>query len=281
MMMTNVIHSLPYPSIEAGNISFPEGRYGVDVRSLPNGTSIQITHHLENAPFIENLIKRERAQYGCLLSVPITGHRKLSLCSKPIHSIEWDIGIIGEPPIIRPIIVALDSFEHEFSIADGVAEILIGKKINIPKGARLARGPYLRSESSLQSLLDIRQNDELPDGCFTVSPIPDHGFRFEVQVASDVHEFLSLNKGSQLYQSIGAHMVSMCFVILQNDQGYGEDDNGITREYGKWEEHSNLRMLSGLLEEKGLLHWSDDDFKPDEVAMTLHPLELPRTMEEE
>ena len=275
-MMTNVIHSLPYPSIDAGNISFPEGRYDVDVCSLANGTSIQITHYLENAPFIENLIKRGRAQYGCLLYMPITGYRKLNLCSNSVHSIEWDISIIGEPPIIRPMIVALDSLEHEFSATDGVAKIWIGKKINIPKGARLARGHYLRQGSSLRSLLDIEENDKLPDGCFTVSSNLECGFRFTVEVASDVSEFLSSNQAPQLYQSIRAHMVSMCFVILQNEQGYDEDDNR------KWEEHSNLRMLSGLLEEKGLPHWSDNkNFQPDKVAMALHPLTLPRTMEGE
>lgn len=277
--MASVIHALPYPCVESGNISFPDGEYDVDVHSLASGTSIQVTHKLENTPFIEGLLQTGRAKYGCLLAVPVTGYRKLSLSSEKVHEISWDIGILGEPPIIRPVVLSSESFEHKFSSSDGVAQIWVGKKITIPKGARLARGPYLRSDSSLQSLLNIQEEDTLEDGSFTVASNIDGGFTFDVKVATDVYKFLSNSSlDPRLYQSIGAHMASMVFVILKEEQGYEDDGSK------KWEEHSNLKMLSGILEEKGLPHWADTEHgikQADEISLNLHPLLLPDMPEDE
>lgn len=277
--MASVIHALPYPCVEFGNISFPNGEYDVEVHSLAGGTSIQVTHKLDNVPFIQNLLQKDQAKYGCLLAVPVTGYRKLSLSSERVHEISWDIGILGEPPIIRPVILASENFEHEFSSSDGVAQIWVGKKIKVPKGARLARGPYLRSDSSLQSLLNIQEDESLEGGSFTVSSNMDGGFTFDVRVATDVYKFLSNSSlDPRLYQSIGAHMASMVFVTLKEEQGYDDDGNK------KWEEHSNLKMLSGILEEKGLPHWAETEHgtkKADEISLNLHPLLLPDIPEDE
>lgn len=274
--MTNVVHNLPYPAVDIGNLSFPRGTYDVNVRSLAGGTSVQVTHKLENAKFIENLLETGKAKYGCLLAVPVTGHRKLSLYDEPIQNIKWDIGIVGEPPIIRPIIVVLDQFEHKFSRDDDVAEIWIGKTAIIPKGARLARGKYLRSNSSFESLLVPRLNNDIPNGSFFVSSNENQGYKFNVDVAPDLYDFLNRSISNEsLYRSIAVHMASMCFTILQNEQGIEDED------YEKWREHSNLQMLTGLLEAHGLQHWTDEDFRPDKVALQLYPLILPTISEEE
>lgn len=273
--MTNIVHSLPYPSLDDGNMSFPTSIYKVDVISLKGGASIQLTHHLENAGLIKKLLENGEAKYGCLLSVPLTGHRRLNLSTESVHTVGWDLGVVGEPPIIRPIIVATETLEYELDGEDDVADIWIGKKVKIPKGARLARGKYLRSISSLQSILDPKEDENLPDGCFVVEPNENDGFRFKVNVASDVFNFLSHSTADgALYRSIGVHMVSRCFTILKEEQGFDG-------EYEKWNDHTNLRMLSGLLEEKSLPHWSEDDFKPEKVALQLHPLILPRNIQEE
>lgn len=273
--MTNVVRSLPYPSLDDGNMSFPSSTYKVEVLSLKGGASVQITHHLENAGLIKKLLDNDKAKYGCLLSVPLTGYRSLSLSSDPVQIVEWNLGIVGEPPIIRPIIVATETLEYELDEEDDVANIWIGKKVKIPKGARLAREKYLRSVSSLQSILDPKEDENLPDGCFVVESNEDGGFRFQVDVATDIFNFLShSNADGALYRSIGVHMVSRCFAILKEEQGFDND-------YEKWTDHPNLRMLSGLLEEKNLPHWSEDDFKPEKVALQLHPLILPITIQEE
>ena len=280
--MTNVVHSFPFPVLDEGNLSFPSGRYDVSPRTI-NSTSVEITHHLENAGLIKRLLNNKEAQYGCLLAVPITGHRSLSLSQESVQIVKWDIGIVGEPPIIRPIIVTTKQIECELTAEDDVADVLIGKKIQIPKGARLARGKYLRSISSLESLLDINKDEELPNGCFVVEASENDGYRFRVNVAPDVFYFISIPRPNDpLYRSIGAHMASRCFEILRIEQGYGDEEtSGNDDGEQKWTEHSNLVMLSDLLRERGLPHWSDDNFKPEEVALQLYPLILPETMEDE
>ncbi len=270
--MANVVHSLPYPALDDGNLSYPDGIYNVEAKSLKGGASVQISHQLEKAGFIDSLLNQGKAKYGCLLAVPVTGHRSLSLSTNSVQTVEWDLGVVGEPPIIRPIIIATETVKYKFTDTDDVAGIWVGKEIQIPKGARLARGKYLRSVSSFQSLLDIRENPDLEDGTFVVEANENDGFKFTINVASDVYNFINhSNSDLALYRSIGAHMVSRCFSILQEEQGL--DD-----EYEKWTDHSNLRMLSGLLEENNLPHWSEDEsFKPEQVALQLYPLILPRT----
>lgn len=271
--MANIIHSLPYPALENGNLSFPEGRYAPSVHPI-SGTSVKIIHILENAGLIKKLIEDKKAKYGCLLSVPLTGHRSLNLSEEENQTIEWNIDILGEPPILRPIIVAVDAVKHTFSSSDDVADLWVGKEITIPKGARLARGEYIRSVSSLQSLLRIQKDDQLSDGCFFVVSNENDGFTFLVNVAADLHDrFSELDEA--LYRSICVHMVSMCFVVLKNEQGIEDDYRK------KWEEHSNLKMLSEFLEKQGLLHWTHGGFHPDKTAMQLYPLILPQKTDEE
>ena len=272
--MTNIVHSLPYPSLEDCNLSFPNGHYDVEVKSLRGGTSVQVVHILNNASFIQDLLDMGYAKYGYLLAVPLTGYRRLSLSSNSSQIVEWDIGVVGEPPILRPIIVTSQVLEHSFQEEDEVAKIWINKRITIPKGARLARGKYLRSVSSFQSLLDIRKNEKIQNGCFLVQPDENNGFRFSVDVAPDVFDFLSRPSDAALYRSIGVHMVSRCFSILREDQSkqHGEE---------KWNDYSNLRMLSGILKERELPHWSEENFRPELVALQLHPLILPRIIGED
>lgn len=272
--MSNIVHSPPYPCLDEGNLSFPEGIYYADVKSKGK-TSIQLSHKLENAGLIQKLLDEGKAKYGCLTAVPLTGYRRLSVSNSTEQIVEWDLGVVAEPPIIRPIIVTTEDVTHCLDKQDDVASIWVGKEITLPKGARLARGKYLRSVSSFQSLLDLIKDEDLPSGCFIVQSDENNGFRFRVSASSDLFEFLRHRRRyPELYSSIAAHMVSSCLSILQREQG-------IEGENEKWCDYSNLKMLSEQLKEKDLSHWSDDDFNPEKVALQLYPLKLPQKDEEE
>ena len=274
--MAGAFHSLPYPTLEEGNLSYPKGAYRGAAKSLKEGESVRVTHKLENARFIEQQIKKGRAEYGCLLSVPVTGHRELCRSSSPSQDVEWDIGIVGEPPIIRPIVVAVRDIKHTFSAADDVAGIWVGKTIEIPKGARLARDTFLRSSAhSMQSLLSFHKEDSLPAGSFFVSESVNHGYRFNVYVSPDLSEFLG-NPGmdERLRRSIGAHITSVCFGILKREFSNAEDGADHT-------EHSNLRMLTSIFEREGIPLWTDVDFQPERAATRLYPLVFPASADEE
>lgn len=281
--MTGAVQIPPYPCLDIGNLSFPSGLYETSVRSLADGVSAQITHNLQGAPLLEQLISEGRASFGCLLSVPLTGYRKFSFSEgeNNVQTIKWDLGMVGEPPILKPILVSLDSFTITLSKKDGVAEIWQGRTVEFPKGAQLARGRYMRSVASFQSLLAITLDADLPQGSFLVRDNENDGFRFSVYVAKDLNKFLEnyrrgINTDHQLYRSIGVHMASMCFAMLQAEQGIDLESGE-----AKWEKHRNLLMLSDFLADRGLPHWSDEDFSADKIAMQLHPLILPIDDEED
>ena len=273
--MTSAFHSLPYPSLEDGNISYPKGSYEVDVKSHENALGVTLTHKLDNARFIENQIKKGRAEYGCLLSVPTTGYRELYKSSTPSQEIKWESGIVGEPPIIRPIIIAVKEFKHTFTRSDDVADIWVEKTINVPKGARLARDTFLRSQApSMQSLLNVIPDDDLSPGSFEVRSKSDDGFMFNVHVATDLSKFLAtrgLDDG--LRESIGAHMVSSCFAILKLE--FGNPTNGASHE-----EYSNLKMLASMFERDNIPLWTETHFSPSRAATSLHPLLLPTSSDD-
>ena len=272
--MSGVFHSLPYPSLEEGNLSYPDGTYSGEVHSLSDGASVRVNHKLVNAEFIDRQIQNGRAKFGCLLSVRTTGYRKLFMSSTAAHKVGWDIDIVGEVPIIRPVIVATEGFEHEFSKNDDVADIWIGKRIHIPKGARLARDTYLKSTSSMQSLLNIIEaddSDNLDDGSFFVSPVDEQGYSFNVRVASNLYMFLQdTNNGDPLYHSIAVHMISCCFAILREKFYPGTENEE------HWRDFSNLVLLDELFAKNDTASWMADEFYPEKAASTLYPLILPR-----
>ena len=271
--MTGIVDFPPYPVLEAGNLSFPRGQYELEIVSRDDGVSVQVTHRLKGATLLERFVEDGRAKYGCLVSIPQTGYKKLHLCEvkKNVQTVEWSLGDVGEPPIIRPILVSVEDFKHKFSPEDGIDKAWEGKTVEIPKGAKLARAVHMRSVASLKSMITVQLDENLSSGSFTVEIDENQGFRFTAYAAKDLHEFLQSHGtiNQELYRSMVAHIVSMCFVTLCKEQGVDEDNQE------KWSEFSNLQMLSDLLEKEGLPHWSDDKFKPEQAALQLYPLLLP------
>ena len=195
------------------------------------------------------------------------------------QEISWNMDIVGEPPILGPVIIYTGDgiIGRKLTEQDGVARIWQNREINIPKGARLAKGSYLRTSNTMQDLLKVRCNSDMEKGSFTVKPNYNDGFYFALEAATDIFQFLQNPQGeSALRRSIIVHAVSQCLNILKNEfNPSGEDD-----EKGQWEQHRNLTSLSNLLEDKGMRNWNDDDFDAVRVATRLYPIQIPRTGKE-
>ena len=263
-----VLRALPYPVLEDGNLSYPKGEYTVDTDLHEDGASVSIRHKIQSAPFLDRILSQGQAKYGCLVSVPLTGYRKLNLSSDAHQRVQWDMAVVGEPPMLRPLIVSVTEILHSFEADDGVAEAWQGRKIKVPKGARLASRGYLRASSSLFELLEINQDQNLPDGSFEVKPCEDDGFYFKVSVASNLSLFLRNSGGHEDHRrSILTHIVNRCFEILKQDYS-GQDDDG---EAAEWEQFRNLKALSHELSRHDLPAWDEDGFPADKVATQLYP----------
>ena len=279
---------LPHPAIEDGNRSFPQGDYWV--RREPSGnsdTGVILHHKLEGAPFIQKLIEEGKAKFACLVSVPKTGYRKLDISENSEQKISWNSDIVGEPPWLGPCIlyVGEDLEGGTWAQGDGVAESWLNQGIYIPKGARLAKGRYLRPSSEIghTNMLHAKKDGTMKSGTFKVEPNSNDGFSFSLIASTDIYEFIHAPRGNlALRNSILTHAVSACFHILKTDYDapVEDDENNGNEESGEgsnnqWKQFSNLVALSEWLENKGVLHWSDYGFDAVEVATKLYPIGIP------
>ena len=277
----STVRSLPYPALEDGNFSFPDGSYQVFSQPFGNlGTEIVLRHQLTGAPFIENLISRGEAKFACSVSVPKTGYRKLHLADTSEQNITWNLDIVGEPPMLRPLILYVgDDLEYDLTSEDGVAQVWENRKIEVPKGARLARGRYLRQVATIGSLLSARIKDEMKNGSFVVTVNTNKGFYFCIEAAPDIFHFLQNPQDNLAWRdSILTHAVSQCFNILKAEYGAPKEDDDSENH---WNQHSNLRALADWLTAKSMLHWSDDDFNPVKTATELYSICVPTLDKEE
>lgn len=263
------VRCLPYPILEDGNLSYPTGEYVVDVKPQDDGTSAIIHHTIRGAPFLDRIIQQGKGKYGCLVSVPLTGYRRLHLSDDGYQQVSWDISVVGEPPMLRPLILSVSEISCRLKSEDGVAEAWQGQNITFPRGARLALSSYMRPSSSLHELLDVRKAD-LPAGSFKVEACSGDGFYFQVSVAPDLFPFLQ-NAGEHKNHrdSLLTHVTSRCFEILKSEVSKEEDAD----EEGPawWEKYPNLSALAEELRRKNLPVWDDNDFFADEVATQLYP----------
>ncbi len=270
-----IIHALPYPALEAGNLSFPEGKYLAPAEMGKDGHSIKIEHQISGAPFLKALIEEKKAQFGCLLSVPKVGYRRLFLSETKKQTVEWEATIVGEPPKLRPVLVYTgEEKEYEFTGEHGVAEIWQGEKVFLPKGAKLARASFLNVNTSKHPFLRPEKDDTLDPGCLRVEANANEGFYFSIHAAPDVYRFIQ-NPGTEqaLRLSILTAAVSRCFEILKN--GYKEDDDNSNDAF------SNLKILSDKLCDEFGSDWNDENFDPIHAATTLYPIHVPALADEE
>lgn len=159
-----VSRALPYPALEAGNSSFPKGRYEPEITEGRDGRSVEIHHKIFGAPFIEKLIEEGKVGFYCGFSVPKAGVRKLHETGRK-GKIEWEDSIIGEPPKLQPAVIYTgEDMKHTLTEQCGVAESWQGKTITLQKGARLARGRVPKANASRCPSMTYR---ELESGKYT------------------------------------------------------------------------------------------------------------------
>lgn len=273
---SNGIRSHGFPVLEAGNISFPNGRYALEFEPGTDRASFILTHQLDGAPLISRLLNEDRARYVCAVSSPISSYRRTHLSSTPSQYIQWDVEDLGEPPLFTPMIVSVASCElHLDRTQDGVHDVWHDQHVVLEKGSRLALGHVVQLQSSILQLLSFHANDKLGNGTFFVDAETEQGFQFRVNLSVDLHSFLQYPRKDGTRQNIMIHIVSACLALLQREFKEDSDDDG------GWKSHRNLRAFAEFLETRDLLHWADDEFQPEQVATSLYPHSLPQQQDGE
>lgn len=266
------VRAFPWPVLEPGNGSFPEGEYGLEEAKSSKG-ALEITHHLAGAPLIERLLQEGKAKYACVVSSPVSSYRELHLSPIKTHTIEWKRDDLGEPPLFTPMILCARECTLSLdSAADGVSAAWDGMDVRITEGARLAIGTVFRLKSSLLQLLSFREDPELPSGTFYAETSSEGGFSFVVYTSSDLLKQIQIRSGPsyELRRRFMTNAVTACFALLQRDY----IERGKDAEEDEISQDRNLELLMEHLEREGLGNWTDENFRPEEAASKLYPYHM-------
>lgn len=267
---SNAIRSHGFPVLEAGNISFPQGRYAVQFNPGNDQASFVVTHRIQGAPLISRLLGNHEARYVCAVSSPVSSYRRTHVSSQAEQRIQWDQNDLGEAPLFTPMIVSVTSRALQLSEEhDGVHRIWNGQLVRITKGSRLALGHVVQLRSSILQLLSLHADKDLAEGQFFVDAETEQGFQFRVSLHPKLHQFLQFEGTDGIRGHLMTHVVTACLALLQRDFHQDSDQDG------GWASHRNLRAFADFLKSKGLPHWSEDDFRPEQVATALYRHTLP------
>ena len=266
---SNAVRSHDHPMLESGNLSFPQGRYVLEFQPGEDRSSYTITHRVQGAALISRLLDARQARFVCIVSSPRSSYRRTHVSETPQHEVRWNAEELGEAPMFTPMIVCSEPQEITLSAnGDGVHTIWDNQRVTLDKGSRLALGSVIRLESSILHLLSLHEAGHLEDGQFVVE-IETEPFRFRVNVSTDLHRFLRY-RSDENRNNIMTHIVTACLARLQHEHGVDDGDSG-------WQSHRNLKAFAEHLAQKGLEHWNDPDFRPEQVATALYRHVLPKS----
>ena len=265
--------AFPWPALEAGNESFPNGRYTISCEDKELGKSFSLRHEVQGAPLIERWMRERKLLFICSVAAPASMYRAIHKSDAPDHLIEWRPEELGEYPMFTPMIVARKDIQHTVNaVQDGLNKIWDGKPLSIPKGARIAIGSVFKFKTGISGMLDLTLDNDLPSGAFYVKESAQDGFKFKVRLAKDLFDHLRYNSRDIASENIMPHIVSSALSILQKD--YSEEGEG------GWNSYPNLESLANWLESQNIGHWASEDFRPDEATTKMYPHKIQKTENE-
>ena len=99
------------------------------------------------------------------------------------------------------------------------------------------------------------------------------GFKFKVHLAKDLFDHMKYNARDIASENIMPHIVSSALSILQAEYKKEEGEDG-------WRSYPNLESLANWLEEKQVLRWDHDDFRPSEATTKIYPHKIQKAENE-
>lgn len=264
---TSVVRAHGYPSLESGNISYPNGRYVVGFQEGNDNSSFELTHRVEGAELIVQAIDHGRVEFVCTVASPISSYRVSYSSKANTQNIQWDVNDLGEPPMFTPMIVVMEPFTMKLDKDQhNVHELWHGRTVVFERGMRLALSDVVALHSSMIHMLLFELDPDKSDGEFLVEPeITEDEFFFRVRLAEDLHKYLQVNSGDASRSHILTHIVSACFSLLHSRSHQHQEDEVELQNY------RGLQAIAQTLADHGLPHWSEDEFSPEFAATSLYP----------
>ena len=169
------------------------------------------------------------------------------------------------PVMFQPVVIAAaDIPPFEVAPTDGLDALWSGEAVSFPIGAMLALGPFLNAKTLVQSILRLRRSEEnqLQCGSYEVTAAAEEGFYFLIDTAPDLYDALVNPQSFPHRDSILSAAFAQGLSILRDRFSANGSD---------WKDYENLRLLYGMLRERDIATWEEDDFRPNQVAAVFHP----------
>ena len=287
-MQTTIPKIFPHPVMASGGMDYAEGhRY--ETKQLVNDPgdrgAVLVEHRVTGENLVTQMLKKGQAAFSCTITASSCAYRRVFVSDKTLEEtqdgvvvqqrLEFVTDDFGHPIMFQPAVmvtVAIDPFEAQES--HGLNGIWLGEKIQMPKAAIIATGPFWKAENEIESILKIRVAPEgkLPPGCYQVEAVPEQGFYFEVLVSPDLFEGLKQpGKSFQHRESIYAAALAQGLVRLHQEYEKREE----------WSDQSNLRLLYSMLKQKNAPTWDEEDFdanRANRAVALCHPHRIDVTL---
>jgi len=261
--MNQLTNSYSYPILEDDKFDYnSEAIFEVEqIESDNQKNYIVFEYKLLGDNLISQLLKAEEAKFTTMIVL------KSAMYRETIDDVLEEIS----PTFIRQKIPLKTTFETQNfssniiyigddkeielnSLEMGLDNFWNGVKIELKKGAILAKGGWRELENTASDLLTINKDDKVKYG-FEVDVISAEGGKFLASVEPSLYNKIKLlPKNNDHLRSIVIHMLCLGFMDLE--KRFKEDDSELT----------NFKGIKLELKSKGIATWEDDEFKPNQVA---------------
>lgn len=272
--MSESTASYPFPVMGADRLDYISScSYTTSDWSIESG-QVNLLHQVEGESLISRLIKEDKAGFGCVVVIPSTMYRFISLCkdtgalsAKHTFEIEKKNRAIQIVKFLPLIFYKGENKEFVGSHSMGLDEIWNEQKFTLQKGAIIARDSWREIAPGLSHLLNVREGINLRKGAIDVDIADDNGGYFHVLLSTDLY------KGFQKAESQGkeptkwhrdsilTHALSVGMAKLAKGDS-GDAD---------WDLLENFQALKRTLEEEYGKAWDVSDFDPNKAACVYLP----------
>ena len=263
-----------WPILSPSSLDYVQGTYETE-NSDESNNSTTVRHRLIGDNLVRRLVLGGQAQFAVEVAEPHSAFRSIQIAieqraSHTAQVVEWSKSTCGTPVSIRPLVVFDPDGNLQLRLdseKDGVHSVWHGQRVEIQSGAILAHDDFFFPASGLSIVrLAIDEQNQIPEGTFTVETSEMEGFVFKVRMHKKLFEDMQ-NPGAAIDHRDSILTGALIAGLSKIKHDYTREDS----EFGDWSQFQNLRILEKLLREKGIPTWEDDQFDPAYAATSLKP----------
>lgn len=273
--------SFPFPVLSPDCMDYVAGAEYSATLSYRKDAGIVLFHKVTDNTLVSELVSQQMAKFACYVSRPQSMFRKLFVHDdgkgleerQTIAPPDPHFAEALEGSLFRPVVIATEPFNKTTSPHYGLdRDCWDSGDVVIPRGGIIAFDHWKRLKNSSSSIFQIKPLDSLSGGKMTVEVSAENGFEFLTYVSREMYGAIrSASSDKDHVNSILTHALSRGFEMLAQNEEYKENRGN----------HLNLSLLEMVFRAKGIPHWSEDNFKPEKAATSLHPHRMANSKKEE